>query len=180
MTDRKGQVALVHSTGFWPRIVSWVTGSYWNHMLTGTDDVWCASAESAGVRIRHVSDFPGAVWSEFPETELARDKVAAFALLQEGKPYAFLDDGFIGLAIILRRNAPAWLRRRLRSGKRWECAELADVALQHGGVNVFHDDRAFGAVYPGSFEKVFRRYGWLPAEGDQPARWAPSPRKGAY
>lgn len=180
MKDRTGQVALVHSTGFWPWLISAVTHSYWNHMVTGINPTQCVSAEQAGVRIRNVSDFPGAVWSDFPETLLAQHKVAVFAAAQEKKPYAFLDDFFIGIAILTKSSAPNWLRRRLRSGKRWECAELADVSLQHGGVNVFHDDRAFGAVYPGSFEKVFRRYGWLPTEGDQPARWAPSPRKGAY
>jgi hypothetical protein len=149
-------------------------------MVIGITPTTCVSAEQAGVRVRHVSDFPGAVWSIFPETELAQHKVAAYAKDQLKKPYAFLDDFFIGVAIISKSKAPNWLRRRLRSGKRWECAELADVALQHGGVNVFHDDRAFGAVYPGSFEKVFKRYGWLPADDGEVARWAPSPRKGAY
>jgi hypothetical protein len=170
MLDRTGQVALVHQTGFWPFIISTVTRSSWNHMLTAINATECVSAGPHGVQRRHIGDFPGAVWSEFPETALARHKVAAFALAQIGKPYAYLDDFLIGVGLLTRSKAPAWLLTRLRSTKRWECAELADAALQHGGVNVFTDGRPWGAVYPGSFEQVFHDYGWL--TNDDPPRWA--------
>lgn len=177
MMDVTGQVALVHSTGFWPAVISIVTHSHFNHMITGISPTAVVSAERQGVIRRHVSDFPGAVWSEFPETILAEHKVAEYAISQIGKPYAFLDDFFIGVALITRQHAPGWLMRRLRSGKRWECAELADAALQHGGVNVFHDGRPWGAVYPGSFEPVFRDYGWLPGPDDVVPRWSPVRRR---
>ena len=44
----------------------------------------------------------------------------------------------------------------------YQCAQLADAALQHAGVHVFRDDRPYGAVYPGSFVPVFQAFGWLP------------------
>jgi len=171
MIDRTGQVALVHSTGFWPWLVTAITGSYWNHMVTAINLHECVSAETTGVRRRQLADFRVTAWSMFPESDLARHKVAAFAEAQIGKPYAFFDDFLIGLGIVFRTSAPAWIQSRLRSGRRWECAELADAALQHGGVNVFHDGRPYGAVYPGSFEPVFERFGWLPGEAEELPPW---------
>lgn len=168
--DITGQVALVHQTGFWPFIITTVTGSYFNHMITGISPTEVISAAGNGVTKRHVSDFPGAVWSEFPETHLATDKVVAYAKAQLGKPYAYADDLLIGIGLLTRYHAPTWLLKHLRSPNRWECAELADAALQHGGVNVFHDGRPYGAVYPGSFEPVFRDNGWL--TNNNPPRWA--------
>jgi hypothetical protein len=175
--DRTGQVGLYHQTGFWPWVISTVTGSYWNHMVTGINATECASAQGNGVQRHQISDYPGMVWSEFPETQLARHKVAQFAADQLGKPYAYLDDFLIGIGLLTRSKTPTWILKRLRSGQRWECASLADAALQHGGVNVFTDGRPYGAVYPGSFEQVFRDYGWLPAADAEPPRWAPTRRR---
>lgn len=173
--DVTGQVALVHQRGFWPSLITVVTSliaerpedAHWNHMLTAISPTECMSAERKGVTRRKISDFPGAVWSDFDETELQRDLVADFAAAQDGKPYAFLDDFFIGVGIIMRRRTPAWLRRRLRSGKRWECAELAGASLACGGItNIINDDRPFAAAYPASYAPVWRARGWLRKPAD--------------
>ncbi|TFD74719.1 hypothetical protein [Cryobacterium fucosi] len=107
-------------------------------------------------------DFPGAVWSRFPFTRKQRLSIAFWARNRYGRPYNYAAFVAIGVALMLKRSTPEWVERFLMTDRSYECAQLADAALMHAGVHVFRDGRPYGAVYPGSFVKVWEHFGWWP------------------
>jgi uncharacterized protein YycO len=156
-----GQVAVIPGArGIMPYLICKVTGSHSHHMIVITGENECVSADPGGVSIRRLSDFPTAVVSKFVLTGEQAAQVAAFAKAQSGKPYAFLDDALIAVERVFRFRFPGWVRERFADDGQWQCAELADAALAAAGVNVFHDGRMIGDVYPGSYEAEFINRGW--------------------
>jgi hypothetical protein len=99
-------------------------------------------------------------WSDFPLSTTQENKIIAFSLAQANKPYGRLTFVWIGLAILLHWQTPAWLERRLDNGETWTCSQLTDAAYQHGGIRLFRDGRPAGAVYPGSIARIFYDFGW--------------------
>ena len=162
MSELTGQIGLCYTTGFWGRVIRAVTRSHYNHAVIAISETLCAGAEPGGVRIRSITEFPDIVWSKFPLTLPQQVKVVLFTKSQLGVRYNYADDLFIGIALLTRERTPAWIERALSDPDSWQCAQLADAALQRAGVHVFRDDRPFGAVYPGSFVPVFQAFGWMP------------------
>ena len=159
--NRTGQIGLItHPSSFWPLIIALVTRSPAYHVVIAVGGGQCIGAEPGGVKLRPITDFPYAVWSQFPFTRRQRLQIASWARRREGRPYDYLADLIIGIALLTRRHTPRWLETYLRSDKRWECAGLADAALTRAGIRVFRDHRPLGAVYPGSFVAVWADLGW--------------------
>jgi hypothetical protein len=133
----------------------------------------CISADSDGVAVRQLTDFPTAVWSEFALTGPQQDTVAAYATAQVGKPYAYLDDALIAVERTFRFRFPAWIRQRFQDDGQFQCAQLCDASLAAAGVNVFHDGRMIGDVFPGSYEQEFIKRGWYTLKFFKsfPLRW---------
>jgi hypothetical protein len=170
----KGQVAVIAGSH---SFISWaickVTGSHCYHMIVDVGDGRCVSADGDGVAEHPVTDWPAAVWSEFVLTGPQQDIVAAYARAQIGKPYAYLDDALIAVERVFRFRFPHWIRQRFQDDGQFQCAQLCDGALAAAGVNVFHDGRMIGDVFPGSYELVFVERGWYTAEFFKsfPLRW---------
>ena len=162
MFELAGQIGLCYTTGFWGALIRAVTRSRFNHTIIGISETECVEASPWGVRVAPISNYPDAVWSQFPLTLLQQVKVVTFARSQVGVRYNYLDDIFIGIALLTREHTPRWIERVLSDPDSWQCAQLADAALQHAGVHVFRDNRPYGAVYPGSFIPVWEAFGWLP------------------
>jgi hypothetical protein len=156
-----GQIGLCTTTGFWGWLIRTVTHSTVNHVVVGIGDGLCVSAEPGGVRVRRVDYWPPVAWSELPLSAMQSQHVALYALSQLGTPYDYLADAAIGVALITGEHTPKWLARYLRSNDRWQCAQLASSSLEHAGVHLFRDNRPHSAVYPGSFENIWRAFGWM-------------------
>ena len=161
LSELAGQVGLCYTTGFWGTVIRKVTKSHYNHAVIRISETECVGAEPGEVRRRPITDFPDVVWSHFPLTSKQRDRVVWFAKTELGVRYNYADDLFIGIALLSRQHTPLWISRILSDPDSWQCAQLADAALQRAGVHVFTDDRPYGAVYPGSFVPVFQAFGWL-------------------
>lgn len=163
-TPTPGQIGLVHTKGIPARLIQAITGSHWNHVIIATSTHHAAGAQPGGVRVRPISDFPEVVWSDFTLTPIQTVKILAFTRRQIGKPYNWRDDIFIGLGLLFRTHTPHWMLRELSEESTWQCAQLADAALEHAGVNIFTDSRPNGAVYPASFVPFWQDAGWLTAD----------------
>jgi hypothetical protein len=129
-------------------------------MIVCTGENECASADGEGVALHPLSDWPTAVWSKFNLSGPQQAAVAAYARAQVGKPYAYLDDALIAVERIFRFRFPDWVRQRFQNDGQFQCAQLCDAALAAAGVNVFHDGRMIGDVFPGSYEQEFINRGW--------------------
>lgn len=164
MVDVRGQIGLVHTTGIAARIIQFVTGSHWNHVVVRTTNLTCIGAEPGGVRVRPVTDFPEVVWADAPYTDLQRLKILTWVLKRRGVRYNWADDILIGITLILKQHAPRWMVREVSDTDSFQCSQLAAAALSAAGVHVFDDDRPAGAVYPASFVPWFREAGWLTPE----------------
>lgn len=151
-------------------MIEWVTGSRAYHCVIAVTDHSYIGAEPGGARIRQEGDpaYPTIIWSDLPLTARQRYAITSYADKQKDKPYAYLDDLIIGLSLLFK-NWPqtTWLwalvEKRLANDDQWQCAELADMCWRKGGIHVFRDNRLPSAVFPGSFEPVFKTYGWWPA-----------------
>lgn len=160
-----GQIGLVRTTGLMSWLIRVVTRSHWNHVVIAVSETECVGAEPHGAKLRPVTYFDDVVWSEFPLTAKQQQKITAWTRGKIGAAYGYFDDLAIGIGLLTRTHTPRWIEHWLSSNNQWECAALADAALQHGGVHVFRDDRPYGAVFPGSFVHVFEDYGWLKPDG---------------
>lgn len=161
MTDLVGQVAVIPGAhGIVPYLICKVTGSHCYHMIVCTGENECASADSDGVNLHPLTDWPNAVWSEFNLTGPQKAAVVAYCRNHVGTPYAYLDDALICLERVFRFRFPDWIRQRFADDGQLQCAQLADNALAAAGVNVFEDGRMIGDVFPGSYEQEFVRRGW--------------------
>ncbi|BCT75603.1 hypothetical protein SCMU_14450 [Sinomonas cyclohexanicum] len=160
-----GQVAVIpaHRAPV-PWLIAAATGSHSYHMVCAIGGGRVVSAEPGGVRFRLVSEWPTAVWSQYPLSGLAGQRAADFAVAQVGKPYAFADDALIGVERLLRFRFPGWVRRAYEADGQWQCAQLATATLLAGGVDPFPGDRdKLGDVAPGDYERAFVRAGWVAA-----------------
>lgn len=156
-----GQIGLIpHATNLFQLSIEAVTRSPVHHVIIATSDHVCVSAEMPTVRFRPTSHFPDAIWSDFILTDQQQDTIVDFVYDQVGKPYALGDDLLIGVVLLTRTHTPHWIEHHINSDNHWQCAELAEAAYWHAGINLFHDNRPAAAVYPGSFIPIWKDYGW--------------------
>lgn len=162
MPDRTGQIGLVpHPVRFWPRVIAWATHSTVYHSVLAVDNTRAVSAEPGGAVFRPLNFWPDTIWSQFELTPEQREDIADWAVAHIGTAYNFLDDLAIGLAMVFGIHTPKWIQRYLSSDYTMECAQLCCQAYTEAGIDLFTDGRPPGAVYPGSFEPVFRTHGWM-------------------
>ena len=164
-----GQIGLVSASkwSFWSWIIQVVTRSRFNHVIIGiglVDGVEsCIGAEPGGAKVRPVSFFDTeiVVWSDFKLGEKRRKKIVAWVKEREGRPYSYVTDLAIGLALILPGSIPKWLAAYLSSDYIYECAQLGQAAYLAAGIDLFDGKLLPGECFPGSFTAVFEKNGWL-------------------
>lgn len=162
MTPLVGQAGVVtKNPGWYGRIIQWFTASPAYHVVFYVIDKdgaeWLVSAETPTVILRRVDYFDGVLWTAVDyENDIRREQAVTFALAQVGKPYSYVDILFLAIAGILRQKTPLIIRRRVQDRSQWFCSELADAALQAGGVDLF-PGRPDQAVLPADFLKVIRK-----------------------
>lgn len=158
-----GQIGIIHSrSGFWGKVVQWVTGSHWNHTVMALDDIVCVSAEPGGALVRPITFYRDeeVVWSQFNLTTHQRDHITRWAVQHIGTEYNWADYFLAGIASITRRATPRWVRRIVATPDRLICSQLCDYAYRAGSKHLFTDHRPLGAVTPGDFGRLFREHGW--------------------
>lgn len=166
LTTTAGQIGLLPAAGFGAAVIRGITAGPFAHVINDLGDGTCIGAQPGGARIRPISEFKDVVWSHFDFTpEQAADGVQ-WLRRQEGTPYNFLDDLFIGIAILQKQNTANWITERLSDNGSWQCAQLADAHLTRLGIHVFQDERPFGAVFPNSYVDFFEQKCWMPREKD--------------
>jgi hypothetical protein len=155
------QIGLVRTPGFSSWLIRFITRSKFNHTIVKVSTHKVVSVESNGVQIMDVTEFPNAAWSDFPLTMRQQNKIIAYNLAQQGKPYDYFAYFWIGVGLLLKvKRTPNWVLRRLASDKAWICSQLADRSYQAAGIHLLGDDRPLGCVYPGSFEPLWEDHGW--------------------
>jgi hypothetical protein len=106
--------------------------------------------------------YAGTLWSTGSDatrslTDGQRQRIARAADYLVGKPYNWLDDAALAIALTLNdRLVPGPVWRRLSDDQHYECAQLVDAAYRDGGWHLFTDDRPTGRVYPGSLELLIK------------------------
>lgn len=165
MSARTGQIGLIpHPTNWVERAVEKLTFSSVHHVIIAISETECIGAEPKGAKIRPITDFPVAIWSEFDYAPGQAQAVADWARDREHRPYNFIADALIGLGIGLGLPMPRFITRLFDGDHFYECAQLADAALLHAGIQLFETGRGPGSVYPGSFEPVFKLLGFWPSD----------------
>ncbi|WP_350347249.1 hypothetical protein ABIQ69_11470 [Agromyces sp. G08B096] len=159
-----GQVAIISGHGWAARLVQVVTRSAHNHVVIGIGNDICVSAEPRGAILRPTSYYPDRgdriTWSRFNLTPDQADAIADWAFDAEGTEYSWIDFVYAGIASLLKQHTPRFIRERVASPDRLICSQLADLALQAGGIHLFADQRPYGAVTPADFAQVFIDHGW--------------------
>lgn len=160
-----GQIGLVpHGHTLIEHGIEYFTHSDVFHVICYLDDDTCLGAQPTGAKIRPNTEFLDAIPSQFPLTPEQVAAAVAWARLREGRPYSWAADGMIAVNEIMGIKTPQFVLERLDSDREYECAQLGDAMLTKGaGIQVFDDGRAPGAVFPGSFEPLFKANGWWPA-----------------
>ncbi len=162
MTDYTAQIGLVpHPVRFWPRLIAWATHSTVYHTVLAIDNTRSISAEPGGAVFRPLNYWPDTIWSQFDLTPEQQEDITDWGVRHKNTPYNFLDDAAIGIALVFGMHTPKWVARYLSSDYSLECAQLCDAAYEFAGRPLFDDGRLPGAVYPGSFEPIWRANGWM-------------------
>ena len=156
-----GQIGLVpHPHTPFEYLIDWITVSRVHHAVIAISETECVSCEAGGARIRQISEYPDAHWSEFPLTAGERDTIVNFGRTRIGRPYGWFADIAIGIALLSGVHTPKGIQAYLNSDRSYECAQLCDAAYSTAGIHFF-DDIPAAAVYPGMFVPIFRSYGWM-------------------
>jgi hypothetical protein len=155
-----GQIGLIpHAQTPAEHLIDWVTISPVHHAVLAVSETECMSAEPGGARIRPISRYPDAFWSDFPLTDAKRAVIVAKANSMIGLPYGWFADIAIGIALLTKSHTPKWLAHYIDSDKRTECAQLCDTCYQAAGIHFFQGVLP-SAVYPGMFVAIFRKFGF--------------------
>lgn len=162
--DRTGQIGLVpgaHTLFEW--VIRAVTRSTTHHAVLAISPTLCLSAEPGGARIRSINSYPDAYWSRFDLNLAEAHDIHLFAVHHLGAPYGLLTDLAIGVSLLAKLRTPIFVQRYLESDSHFECAQLCDSAYNAAGIHLF-SGRVASSVYPGLFEQIWRRRGWMPPE----------------
>lgn len=163
MTDLTGQIGLVpHPHTFVEWAIDKVTRSTVHHAVLAITPAWCISCEPHGARLRPISHFPDAYWSEFDLTGRQRAQITCWGREHLGAKYGWFADAVIGVALLTGIHTPKWIEKRLNRGRRFECAQFCAAAYDAADMGLF--ERPPAMVYPGLFVRAFRDRGWLPAD----------------
>lgn len=162
MNSLTGQIGLcMHGKGWFSWLIHKITKSPANHVVIAISPRLCIGAEPGGARIRRIDEFDDIVWSRFQLKPRERHAIVTWVHHREGIKYSWLADIAIAVAKITKTKSPLWLERFLASDKEYECAQLAQCAYLHAGIDLFDGKYLPGEVYPGSFVPVFKENGWL-------------------
>jgi hypothetical protein len=162
MTSYTAQIGLVpHPQTFVEYGIDWVTNSPVFHAVVAVSETECMSAEPGGARIRQISEYPDAYWSQFHLSDTERTAIVTKANDMLGTPYGWWADAAIAVSLKTPFRIPLWLAHYIDSDKRTECAQLCDTAYSFAGVHLFSHVLP-SAVWPGMFVPVFRKNGWMP------------------
>jgi len=162
MTDLTGQVGLrQHATDWIGRGIEWATDSVTHHVVVHIGGGLCVSAERPRVIVRHVSDYPNLVNSDFDLTEQQRQRIVTAALALTDRPYNTAVLVILGLHKITGWNVPKVVRLWLNRRPNVDCSQLSDMALQAGGIHLFAEDSAL--VTPADFQHALEAQAKLSA-----------------
>lgn len=158
MTPRPGDFGLVRMSGLtrWAiRLGQWLNGdgfADYQHAFLVLDDESLIEAEPGGARIRPLSEYSDAVYSDWPLTEEQRAAIVAAGRELEGIPYSVLD--YLSLALVRLHIRPRWVTRYVASTGHLICSQLVDHAYLMAGVHLFTDGRFEGDVTPADLVSV--------------------------
>lgn len=162
MTDYTGQIGLVpHPVRFWPRAIAWATHSIVYHTVLAIDNTRTISAEPGGAVFRPLNFWPDTIWSHFDLTPEQQEDITNWGVRHIHTPYGWFTDAADALALLLGLRTPKWVARYLSSEYVMNCSQLCDSAYRDAGIQLFDDGRLPSAVYPGSFEPIWRAHGWM-------------------
>jgi hypothetical protein len=156
VTDLTGQVGLrQHATDPIGRGIEWATDSVTHHVVVHIGGGLCVSAERPRVRLRKVSEYPALVNSDFALTDEQRKRIVSAALALTGRPYNTAVLVILGLHKITGWNVPKVVRLWLNRRPNVDCSDLANRALQAGGIHLFTQDTTL--VTPADFQHALEQ-----------------------
>jgi hypothetical protein len=156
MVDLTGQIGLrQHASDFIGRGIEWATDSQSHHVVVHIGGGYCVSAERPRVIVRHVTDYPNLVNSSFDLTDDQRNHIANAAIKMLGRPYNTAVLVILGLHKITGWPVPKVVRDWLNRRPNVDCSDLANRALEAGGIHLFAEDSAL--VTPADFQHVIEQ-----------------------
>lgn len=151
-----GQIGLrQNATDLVGRLIEWATDSITHHVVVHLGNGLCVSAERPRVIIRHVSDYPALVNSEFDLTDDQRYFIANAALALVGRPYNTAVLVILGLHKVTGLPIPRFVVRWLNRRPNVDCSDLANRALTAGGIRLFTTDTTL--VTPADFQHAIEQ-----------------------
>lgn len=146
---------MVTPTGSWVgSVIRALTHSDVNHAAVAVGDGNIVEGWTAGARLRPATDYPDAIWSHMPLTDVQRTAICLYAKACIGRPYNFLDIAAQAIVRVFHWTAPAWALERLSRPDRLQCAQLVDLVYDEAGVHLFPDGRPFGLVAPSDLKDL--------------------------
>jgi cell wall-associated NlpC family hydrolase len=151
-----GMTQIHGPVGLGIRLGQWANGSGFEdfeHVVIYIGNGLIVEAEPGGARIAELSEYNGdtIVWLHCPPQYGQAVADAARALV--GTPYSFLDYDALALH---RLHIPApGLRNYISASGHAICSQLADIAAQRGGWELFDDGRWPGYVVPGDIYRLW-------------------------
>ena len=155
-----GQVGLRRNATDWlGKAVEWFTNSDTHHVVVAINETQVVSADRPKVIIKDILEYPHLDWSEFDFEPGQSEAVVASALNMVGRPYSMATIICIAISRFTGVPIPQYIRNWLNNRANVDCSSLADIALMHGGKDLFPHDPAL--VTPADFKAYFVLHGWL-------------------
>lgn len=147
---KPGDFMLVATPGWQAHGIRIVTRSKVNHATLLVGPGLLIEADPGGAHQSDLSWYDGMPkwWSHMDLSDRQRDEIVYHARSHIGAPYSWVDDACIAATDLLGVHVPEWVRDRLASPDRLECAQLVDVSYQEAEIHLFNDGRLSGDVAP--------------------------------
>lgn len=155
-----GVVKVTGDVGKWIRFGEWLLDGHetYQHAFVVLDDGTLIEAQPGGAVIHPLSEWPNARYNDnMPLTDAQRAAIVKNARELWGTPYGWLD--YASLVLMKFHIRPAFVVKRVNNPGHLICSQLADLAYQRAGVELF-EGRHAGDVTPGDLGQLFDNKGW--------------------
>lgn len=155
-----GQVGLRRNATDWlGKLIEWFTNSDTHHVVVAINETQVVSADRPKVIIKDILEYPHLDWSAFEYEAGQSEAVVASAMNMVNRPYNMAAVICIGFSRFTSVPIPQYIRNWLMLRPNMDCSQLCDIALLHGGKDLFPHDPAL--VTPADFKAYFVLHGWL-------------------